>query len=44
MGRPKKGGGAKVAEKSSASPDLEMAAALDTPQVSPLSVSVEGIK
>jgi hypothetical protein len=33
MGRPKKGGGAKVAEKSSASPDLEMAAALDTPQV-----------
>lgn len=35
MGRPKKGGGAKVAEKSSASPDLEMAAVLDTPQESP---------
>ena len=34
MGRPKKGGGAKVTEKSSASPDLEMAAVLDTPQVS----------
>jgi hypothetical protein len=33
MGRPKKGGGAKVTEKSSVSPDLEMAAVLDTPQV-----------
>lgn len=35
MGRPKKGGGPQVTEKSSVSPDLEMTAALDTPQESP---------
>jgi hypothetical protein len=33
MGRAKKGDGGKVTEKSSGSPDLEMAAVLDTRQV-----------
>jgi hypothetical protein len=40
MGRPKKGGGAKVTEKSSVSPDLEMAAVLDTPQVKHIFLSL----